>query len=77
MRVDMNVDLDFLGIFVPPLIVAGVVSFVFWMVIKKNLAAFGLYEFIVFRNLYDVSLYFLILAGIVYFFGGATIEPIF
>lgn len=73
----MNTDIDLFGIFVPPMVFVAVAAFMIWIALKRRFSAWRLYRFISHRNLVDLSLYFLILAGLLAAFGGKTIVPLF
>ncbi|WP_069352753.1 DUF1656 domain-containing protein [Burkholderia cenocepacia] len=73
----MNTDIDIIGIFVPPMVISAAIAFVIWLVLKRWMAISRLYRFISHRNLFDISLYFVVLAGMLAAFGGKTIIPLF
>ncbi|MGS0895643.1 DUF1656 domain-containing protein [Burkholderia stagnalis] len=73
----MKTDIDIFGVFVPPMVFVASIAFVIWLLMKRSIALLGLYRFVALRNLVDISMYFVILAGMLALFGGATIEPLF
>ncbi|HHT8904518.1 DUF1656 domain-containing protein [Burkholderia cenocepacia] len=73
----MNTDIDIFGVFVPPMVFVASIAFVIWLLMKRSIALLGLYRFVALRNLVDISMYFVILAGMLVLFGGTTIEPLF
>lgn len=72
----MNTDIDLFGIFLPPMVLAATAAFAIWIALKRVLATWRVYRFVTYRNLVDLSLYFVILAGLLAAFGGKTIVPL-
>ncbi|EUC18792.1 UNVERIFIED_ORG: uncharacterized protein DUF1656 [Burkholderia sp. CF145] len=73
----MSSDLNFFGVFFPPMVLIAAASFVILQIVKRLMAALRLYSFVSHRNIFDISLYFIIVAGILFSFGGKTILPLF
>ncbi|KAA1004861.1 DUF1656 domain-containing protein [Paraburkholderia panacisoli] len=73
----MSSDLDFFGVFLPPMVLVAAASFVILQIMKRLMVDFHLYGFISHRNVFDIALYFIIVAGILFTLGGKTILPLF
>ncbi|KVV23140.1 hypothetical protein WK78_22070 [Burkholderia cepacia] len=73
----MTADLDILGIFVPPMVAVGIIALVLLSLLRRALTRLHAYDYISHRNLFDVSLYFVIVAGLLFALGGETITPLF
>ncbi len=53
----MTEEIDLYGVFLPSFLVWLVLAFVILLVLKRALAAFGLYKYVWHRPLFDLALY--------------------
>jgi hypothetical protein len=60
----MSGEIDIAGVFVPALLVAGLLAFAVSTVLRRLLATLGAYRFVWHRPLFDTALLVLSLAGI-------------
>ncbi|WP_380874492.1 hypothetical protein ACFB49_48320 [Sphingomonas sp. DBB INV C78] len=59
-------EVSFGGVFVPTLLVLGLVAMALTFVVTRLVGAFGLYRFVAYRALVDLSLFVLLLGLLAY-----------
>jgi hypothetical protein len=74
---NMTSDIDLFGVYMPPLVFAAVGALVVLFVLRRVLDYVGFYRLIALRDVFDLALYFVILAALLYGFGGPTLTPLF
>jgi hypothetical protein len=74
---NMTSDVNLFGVYVPPLVFAAIAALGVLFVLRRALDFLHFYRLIALRDLFDLALYFVILAALLYGFGGPTLTPLF
>jgi hypothetical protein len=73
----MTSDVTLFGIYIPPLVFAAVAALAVLFVLRRVLDYLRFYRLVALRDVFDLALYFVILAALLYGFGGPTLIPLF
>ncbi|WP_321967864.1 DUF1656 domain-containing protein [Burkholderia cepacia] len=73
----MTSDFDVLGVYVPPLVLVAIASLALLMVLRRVLVRVPGYHAFPYRDVFGLALYFILLAALLFVFGGPTITPLF
>lgn len=60
-------SVEFLGFYLPPLVLCAIGAVVLFGILRWQLARSGLYRFVWHRPLFNLALYVLLLGGVVFF----------
>ncbi|CAD6554658.1 hypothetical protein LMG27952_05652 [Paraburkholderia hiiakae] len=74
---NMTSDIDLFGVYIPPLVFAAVAALAVLFILRRGLDHVRFYQLIALRDVFDLALYFVILAALLYLFGGPTLTPLF
>jgi hypothetical protein len=69
---NMTRDLDLWGVFVPPMVLVALLALGVTLLLRFPLTWLGFYRLVWNRSLFDLALYFIVMAGLLWCFGGAT-----
>jgi hypothetical protein len=73
----MTSDVDLFGVFIPPSVFVAILALVLLYALRRVLAHLGVYRAFAYQNLFDLALYFILFALLLFAFGGATLTPLF
>lgn len=74
---NMTADVNLFGVYIPPLVFAAVAAFALLFLVRRGLDRVRFYRLIALRDVFDLALYFVILAALLYVCGGPTLTPLF
>lgn len=72
----MTADIDLWGVCVAPLALIALLAFAGLMLLRAVLSTVGFYHLVWNRNLVDIALYFVLLAGLLFLLGGPALTPL-
>ncbi|WP_448679117.1 DUF1656 domain-containing protein [Pseudomonas nicosulfuronedens] len=73
---NMTRDIDLWGVFVPPMVLLALLALGVTMLLRYPLTWVGFYRLVWNRSLFDLALYFIVVAGLLWLFGGTTRVPL-
>jgi hypothetical protein len=62
----VRTELDLFGVFVPGLLVCGLIAFAAYIVLRRVLAQIGFYQIVWHRALFDLALFISVLGAVVW-----------